>query len=91
MSYFSNPSSYSYQTKNCNGPVASNAEDDEITVDNKLVYDNKLFNDVKSLWQQQNYERQFYSSPDKPSSNNQPEFARWLYGNASQRNGANSQ
>ena len=65
------------------GPAPSNANDDEITVDDKLCYSKSLFYTTSDLHQVQSYDRQFYSNPTQQPLNSQTNFALWLYGNRS--------
>lgn len=62
------------------GPVAANADDDDIK--NKITenYNDKLFRDIDDLFERQNSQRQFYTVP-KTYPNDQTSFANWLYKN----------
>ena len=63
-----------------NPPVASNADDTEISNDINTKFNDNLFRDVSDVFGRENSQRQFYTVPQM----NPPDthaFAMWLYGN----------
>ena len=64
-------------------PAACNADDEEISDDIRVTFNHDLFRDVDELWERENSQRQFYTTPNHGVPNNSVEFAKWLYNNGS--------
>lgn len=60
-------------------PAACNANDEDIKNNIVVNYNHQLFRDVDEIWERENSQRQFYTTPNTAVPNNQTEFAKWLY------------
>jgi hypothetical protein len=68
-----------YDLNNGYIPSACNVDDEDIKEDMKVNFNHNLFRDVDELWERENSQRQFYTTPNTTVPNNQIEFAKWLY------------
>ena len=67
-------------TEKSERPAACNQLDDPIIKNNiKDAFEHNLYSDVSDLFQKNNSQRQFYTTPNTQIPNEQTKFANWLY------------
>lgn len=60
-------------------PQACNVDDADINDEMRVNFNHNLFRDIDDLWERENSQRQFYTTPNTSIPSRQTEFAEWLY------------
>jgi hypothetical protein len=77
---FMNPNITEFNTDDA-PPVACNAEDEDIKDNVRVNFNHNLFRDLDDVFERENSQRQFYTTPNTGVPNNQVDgFAHWLWG-----------
>jgi hypothetical protein len=56
-----------------------NIDDQEITNQMQNLYNSSIYRNVSDVWERENSQRMFYTTPIQTIPNNQTDFANWLY------------
>lgn len=56
-----------------------NADDPEVSNQMQNLYNSSIFRNLSDVWERENSQRMFYTTPIQTIPNNQTDFANWLY------------
>ena len=56
-----------------------NADDPEISNQKQNLYNSSIYRNLTDVWERENSQRMFYTTPIQTIPNNQTDFANWLY------------
>ena len=56
-----------------------NADDPEISNQMQNLYNSSIYRNLSDVWERENSQRMFYTTPIQTIPNNQTDFANWLY------------
>jgi hypothetical protein len=59
--------------------VPCNSDDPDITNQMQNLYNSSIYRNLSDVWERENSQRMFYTTPIQTIPNNQTDFANWLY------------